>query len=127
MPIECGSTLQPMLDKLSLWHELEPDDRKAILNLPFRTQSIERYGYIAHERDRTTHSCLMISGFSIRHKIIGNGARQIVAIHMQGDIVDLQNSFLGIADHSVQVLTESEVAYIPRDAVKRIAFERPAV
>ena len=69
----------------------------------------------------------MLSGFAIRHKIVAGGARQIVAIHMKGDVVDLQNSFLGVADHSVQVLTESEVAFIPREAIKKVAFERPNV
>ena len=56
----------------------------------------------------------MLSGFAIRHKIVAGGARQIVAVHMKGDLVDLQNSFLGTADHSVQVLTPCEVAFIPR-------------
>jgi CRP-like cAMP-binding protein len=70
---------------------------------------------------------VLLSGFAIRHKIVAGGARQIVAIHMKGDILDLQNSFLGVADHSVQVLTEAEVAFIPREAVKKLAFERPNV
>jgi CRP-like cAMP-binding protein len=34
---------------------------------------------------------------------------------------------LGTADHNVQALTLAEVAFIPREAVKKIAFERPAV
>jgi CRP-like cAMP-binding protein len=69
----------------------------------------------------------MLSGFAIRHKIVASGARQIVAMHIKGDIVDLQNSFLGVADHSVQVLTESDVAFIPREAVRKLAVERPKV
>lgn len=69
----------------------------------------------------------LVSGFAIRHKIVAGGARQIMSIHMKGDIVDLQNSFLGVADHSVQVLTEAEVALIPRESVRQLAFERPAV
>jgi CRP-like cAMP-binding protein len=69
----------------------------------------------------------MLSGFSYRHKVVAAGARQIVALHMKGDMVDLQNSFLGVADHSVQMLTEGEVAFIPRDAIKQVAFERPRV
>jgi CRP-like cAMP-binding protein len=116
-----------MLRKLSYWHDLDEADREALLDLPHRTKTIERHGYIARERETTTHSCLMLSGFAIRHKILGDGARQIVAVHMKGDMVDLQNSFLTVADHSVQVLTESEVAFIPRDAVKQLAFERPAI
>ena len=52
---------------------------------------------------------------------------QIVAVHMKGDLVDLQNSFLGVADHSVQVLTDSKVAFIPREDIKKLGFERPNV
>ncbi len=63
----------------------------------------------------------------MRHKIVAGGARQIVALHMKGDIVDLQNSLLGTADHSVQMLTAGKVAMIPREAITRTAFERPNV
>jgi CRP-like cAMP-binding protein len=69
----------------------------------------------------------MLSGFSVRHKIVAGGMRQIVAIHMKGEMVDLQNSLLGKADHSVQMLTRGEVAMIPREEILRIAFERPAI
>jgi CRP-like cAMP-binding protein len=120
-------TLQPMLRKLGYWHELSPADEEAILRLPYRRKTIERQGHIIREREPTTHSCLLLSGFAIRHKIVVDGARQIVAIHMKGDVVDLQNSFLRVADHSVQVLTECEVAFIPRDEIRKLAFERPSI
>ncbi len=42
-------------------------------------------------------------------------------------MVDLQNSLLEVADHSVQALTECQVAYIPREEILRVASERPAV
>ncbi|WP_431850437.1 Crp/Fnr family transcriptional regulator [Allosphingosinicella sp.] len=116
-----------MVRKLAYWVELDAADEEALLNLPHRTKNLERHGYIVREREQTTHSCVLLSGFAIRHKIVAGGARQIVAVHMKGDIVDLQNSFLGVADHSVQVLTDSEVAFIPREAVKTLAFERPNV
>jgi CRP-like cAMP-binding protein len=116
-----------MIRKLSYWHPLDRADEEALLNLPYRTRKIERHGHIIREREATTHSCLLLSGFAIRHKIVVDGARQIVAIHMKGDMVDLQNSFLTVADHSVQVLTESEVAFIPRDEIKKLAFARPNV
>ncbi|HEX8215154.1 MAG TPA: Crp/Fnr family transcriptional regulator [Allosphingosinicella sp.] len=121
------SLLMPLVRKLSYCNELDAEDVQAILDLPFRLKTIQRQGYIVRERDSTSQSCLMLSGFAIRHKIVAGGARQIVAIHMQGDMVDLQNSFLGIADHSVQVLTESDVAFIPREAIKEVAFSHPRV
>ena len=134
MLVKSRSPLQPMVDKLAYWAKLDTywgefdeADEEALLSLPHRTKSLERHGYIVREREKTTHSCVMLSGFAIRHKIVVGGARQIVAVHMKGDIVDLQNSFLGVADHSVQVLTDAEVAFIPREAVKKLGFERPNV
>jgi CRP-like cAMP-binding protein len=123
-----------MVDKLAYWAkmdtywgEFDADDEKALLNLPHRTKKLERHGYIVREREKTTHSCVLLSGYAIRHKVVLGGARQIVAVHMRGDLVDLQNSFLGTADHSVQLLTDSEVAFIPREEIKKLGFERPNV
>jgi CRP-like cAMP-binding protein len=123
-----------MVDKLSYWAKLDTywgeftdADAEALLSLPHKTKNLLRHSYIVREREKTTHSCVMVSGYAMRHKIVANGARQIVAVHIAGDIVDLQNSFLGVADHSVQVLTDSEVAFIPREAVKKLCFERPNV
>jgi CRP-like cAMP-binding protein len=123
-----------MVDKLAYWAradtywgEFTQADAEAILALPHRIKKLERQGYIVREREATTHSCVMLSGYAIRHKIVMGGSRQIVAVHMKGDLVDLQNSFLGVADHSVQVLTNSEVAFIPREAIKKLGFERPNV
>ena len=127
MSSQSQSRLQPLLRKLGYWAQFDAADEEALLNLPHKTKTLERHGYIVREREKTTHSCVMLSGYAIRHKIVAGGARQIVAVHMKGDVVDLQNSFLGVADHSVQVLTDSEVAFIPRESVKKIAFERPNV
>lgn len=119
--------LQPLFDKLSRFASLDRADREALLALPFLLRNVEAHQYIVRERDRAVHSCLMISGFSYRHKIVAGGARQIVGIHMAGDMVDLQNSLLEIADHSVQALTRAEIALIPREAIMELAVARPSV
>src|SRR3989337_2916878 len=119
------SALQPMLQKLAYWGPLEKSEEQALLALPHRVRDISPQHYIVRERETATHCCVMLSGFSIRHKIVGGGARQIVSIHMRGDIVDLQNSILGIADHSVQMLTDGQVALIPRNDVRQLALDHP--
>ena len=116
-----------MVRRLEYWHKLTPDDRAAVLGLPHNVRRLEQQSYIVREFDRAESSCVLLSGYAIRHKIVAGGRRQIVAIHMQGDLVDLQNSLLGRADHSVQMLTAGRVAVIPRREVARIAFERPNV
>jgi CRP-like cAMP-binding protein len=116
-----------MLRQLEYHVPLSPEDRQAVLALPHTVKTLEQRHYIVREFDRTTHSCVMLRGYSIRHKVVGSGNRQICAIHMKGDLVDLQNSFLGVADHSVQMLTAGQIAMVPRDEIQRIAFERAAV
>lgn len=121
------SDLEPMVRKLAYWTELNAADRAALLALPHQMKSVENNHYIVRQGDQAQYSCLMLAGFSVRHKIVGGGFRQIVAIHMKGEMVDLQNSLLEVSDHSVQMLTAGKVAMIRREEIVRIAFERPAI
>jgi CRP-like cAMP-binding protein len=120
-------SLSPMLRKLEYYNSLAKEDCAALLALPFRVRTYERYHYIIRERDIANHACVLLSGFAVRLKMVANGNRQIVSIHMKGEIVDLQNSLLNVADHSVQMLTNGRVAMIPREELLRIAFERPTI
>jgi CRP-like cAMP-binding protein len=116
-----------MLPKMERWAKLDDADREALLALPHRLRSVRQTQYVVREGDQAEHCCLLLSGFAFRSKIVGDGGRQIVAIQMKGDIVDLQNSVLGIADHNVQALTTIEVALIPRAAILEIAARLPNV
>ncbi|HYE87948.1 MAG TPA: Crp/Fnr family transcriptional regulator [Vicinamibacterales bacterium] len=98
-----------------------------MLGLPCKVESANAGKYIVREGDVATHSCLLISGFAFRQKLVVDGGRSISAIHMRGDMVDLQNSLLGVADHSVQTLNRCELAFVPREAITRLAFALPNV
>ncbi len=83
---------------------------------PTRCRKLEASQYLVWDGDKPQNACLLLAGFAYRHKHAGNGGRQILSIHMKGDLVDLQNSLLGVADHNVQMLTAGEVAMIPVEA-----------
>lgn len=119
--------LEPLVRKLMTLMDLGAEDQAAITALPHEVRRIEHGRYIAREGDVPTHCCLLVSGFAMRHKIVGDGARQIVNIHMAGDMVDLQNALLGVADHNVQALTTMTAAFMRRDALVELAFSRPVV
>lgn len=120
-------SLRPLLHKLQLWAPLEEADRDALLSLPFTLRHLKGRHHLVWEGDRPQHSCLLLHGFAYRHKIVREGKKQILSLHMDGDLVDLQNSLLGRADHNVETLTECDVALIPVDAIRKIAFDRPAI
>jgi CRP-like cAMP-binding protein len=122
-----STSLQPLVEKLTYRADLSAEDRSAILALPFTLRIVERAQFIVRERELATHSCLMLAGYSIRSKLMATGDRQIVAIHMKGEMVDLQNSMLKVADHSVQMLTAGKVAMIPREEIIRLTLDRPTI
>jgi CRP-like cAMP-binding protein len=122
-----ASPLTPMIHKLERRARLDDRDRKAILALPHTLRLIETGAYIVREGDRAERSCLLSSGFAYRHKIVRTGDRQILSFHMRGDLVDLQNSLLRTADHSVQALTQVEATFMPREALKELARNYPAI
>jgi CRP-like cAMP-binding protein len=121
------SSLQPLLREIGLHAKLSDDDRRAILGLPHRIRTLDAGSYIIREGEEPKHCCLLIDGFAIRQKLTGTGARQILALCIPGDAVDLQNSFLDISDHGVQMLTRGTVADIPRPDLQRLVVSRPAV
>ncbi len=119
--------LSLMVRKLSQWSPLDADERAAILALPYIRRGIEANQYLVWDGDRPTNACLLLRGFAFRHKLAGDGARQILSIHMKGDLIDLQNSLLGEADHNVQMFATGEVALIPIENVRKLAFEHPNI
>ena len=119
--------LDPMLRKLRLWARLDAEDERALLDLPHDIVTIGKQRALVTEGDVVTHCWLLLSGFCARYKVVGDGGRQIVSIHMMGDLVDLQNALLGVADHGVQALTECEMAKIPIEAIRRLTDARPMI
>jgi CRP-like cAMP-binding protein len=116
-----------MVRKLQQWVRLDEAEIAAIHALPYQLRHVQPGAYIVRDGDRTTHSSLLLSGFAFRQKLVADGGRSISCIHMRGDIVDLQNSILGVADHSVQTLTRCSIASISREAIKKLAFAFPNV
>jgi CRP-like cAMP-binding protein len=116
-----------MVKKLQLWAPLEPEEQAAVLALPHRVEEVLPSTHLVREGEQASHSCLLIAGFAFRHKLLVDGSRSISALHMSGDLVDLQNSLFGTSDHSVQALTRATAAFIPREEIQRIAFAFPRV
>lgn len=122
-----GDILAPALRKLEKRVKFSADDRAAFQSIPFSTKDLTAGAYIVRERDEIKNCCILLSGFAFRSKIVGNGSRQILSIHIPGDVVDIQHAMLGIADHNIQMLTTGEVALVSAAAIKDVAFKYPAI
>ena len=119
--------LEPLVRRWSKHADLSPDDRSAILSLPFSRRKFGRDAYMVREGQHTTECSVLLKGFAFRQKLLRNGSRQIISIHVPSEFVDLQNGLLGTADHSVQSLDGSEAAVIPRASLGEISASRAGV
>ena len=106
---------------------LSPDDRNALLTLPFTRKSFGKDAYIVREGQRASDCSLLLKGFAQRQKLLRDGSRQIISFHIPTEFVDLQNGLLGVADHNVQSIERSELAIIPRANLLEVAEASPAI
>lgn len=120
-------SLLAVVARLQRQSGLTDTERDALLALPAHMTVIERGDHLVQEGKATDSCCALLAGFACRHRSTGAGQRQILAIHMKGDLVDLQNAGLGTVDYGVQALTAVTVAYIPRRALLKLAAEHPAI
>jgi CRP-like cAMP-binding protein len=120
-------TVERILRRLETRGPLDDADRAAVRTLSFTNRTLEAGAYIVREGEPPEQCALLLSGFAYRHKVTGEGGRQIMSVHMAGEFLDLQNSFLAVADHNVQMLTRCEVAMLPVPAIQKLAQERPLV
>src|SRR5438309_2075123 len=119
--------LQLLIRKLETHYPLSDHDREAILGLPYKRRHLEAQSYSVREGDRPERCAVLISGYAFRHKVTGNGDRQIVSINIPGEALDLLNLFLDESDHNVQMLTRGEVAEIPQHALEQLVLSEPNV
>lgn len=109
--------LAPLIRKLNRRVKLGADEIDALRRLPYEIDELDRGCYLVREGDAPGHCMALISGFLYRSKMTGDGARQIISVHLQGDLVCAHDHLLGEADHSIQALTRVRVAYIPQEAL----------
>lgn len=72
-----------------------------------------------------SHSILLIEGLMCRYKDMRDGSRQISAIHVPGDFLDLHGFTLKYLDHDVMALTATKVAFVPHDRLTRMTEKHP--
>jgi CRP-like cAMP-binding protein len=116
---------QRLIRKLDAIAALSDEDREAVAGLPLRLGELAENTVAVSEGDAPDDCCLLVEGLMCRYKILGAGQRQIFAFHIPGDIPDLPLLEMEAMDHSIGTITPCRVAYIPREALRELAQERP--
>lgn len=88
-------------------------------------QSIDPRKIVVRAGKELDHSTLLIEGIMSRYIDDRKGLRQLVAIHVPGDFVDLHAYPLKVLDHDVATMTAATVAIVPHSALDAILADRP--
>lgn len=117
--------IEPLLRKLNAHDLVRPDEVNA-LQAALGERLSHRARKTIVERGKEIHySTLLLQGMACRYKDLRNGERQISALHVPGDFVDLHSFSLKKLDHSILTLTACEVAIVQHDTLTRITEELP--
>jgi CRP-like cAMP-binding protein len=121
------SPFEPFVERLAQCVKLSPADRAALMELPQTGKTYEAGSHISREGDRPTHCSVIAAGFACEHKLVRNGSRQIVAIHMRGDGIAMDSAILGVSHHSIQALSRVDVVQISTAALTSLLAANPTV
>jgi CRP-like cAMP-binding protein len=116
---------EPLIAALARRDVLSQDEREALTDLPWRLRRYRDGEEIIPEASRPTESCLLVDGLAARSRELSNGNRQLTAVHVPGDFVDLHGFFLKVMDHAVMALMPCTVAYVPHRDVQRLTGAMP--
>jgi len=112
--------LESLVLKLTTSTPLPAEERAKLVGLPLTLKHFESGQDIVSEGEQTKQCCLVCEGLVCRYKIIGEGGRQILSLHLPGDIPDIFSLLIDRMDHSLGTLTSAIVGFIPHDAVRAL-------
>lgn len=122
-----GGELDILIRRLACHSPLSSDDRRVLRSLSHSIRRLEQNDYILREGDRAEICPILLSGFAYRHKLAADGGRQIVAIKIAGEPLDLQSLHLRVADHNLQALTAVTLALVPLVELESVIALNPAI
>lgn len=117
--------IEPLLLNLRSHDVLTEDEVKDLSTVIVKERRFAAGEDIVSEGTRPTYSTLLLDGFSGRYKVMSDGTRQITALHVPGDFVDLHAFLLKQMDHGIVAMSPCHVAFADHGQLRRITEKAP--
>jgi len=114
-----------LIRKLQTIAVVTAEEQDALAELPMRLRVFAASADLLREDQPSTECCLILEGLACRYKVLGAGQRQILSLHLPGDIPDLMSLHLQTMDHGLASLGRGRAAYIPHGAVRELCDRHP--
>ena len=116
-----------LLKRLRISSGITEEDVREILALPIAVREYAAEQTVVGDGQSATECCLIAEGFCMRSKTIADGKRQILSIHIPGEIPDLMSLFLHVMDHDLATLTPCTLGFISHETLQKLHRRRPNV
>ena len=120
-------TVATFLHKLRQHSALSSREERALARLRPRLVEAPRGTELVRQGDKPDVSIFLLRGMLARYHTLAEGDRQYLALHIAGDLPDLQSLFLGVMDHSLIALDNVEIAYLKHSQLCRLIEDEPHV
>jgi CRP-like cAMP-binding protein len=100
-------------------------ERDLLASLPWRVEDVPARRSFVREGDKPKHSCLILQGLLARSRYTVDGQRQILSIHVPGDMPDLQSLQVPHMDHDLETVVPSRIAFVPHAELRRVCDASP--
>lgn len=117
----------PLVRKLERFARLSDEDRGLLEQISANPRFVPPHTDLVREGDRPDGVFLVLSGLACRHKLRVNGARQITAYLLPGDLCDLDVALLDEMDHTITALSACKVVHIAPDIIANLLTHHPRI
>jgi CRP-like cAMP-binding protein len=121
--LEIGSPYRKLLLKLDKLVSLSDAEMTSIANLPLTVRTVSVHEKDILDRPQSIGCCLILDGYVYEYQTIAGHGRQIIHLHVPGDIAGLHACCLGLHINCVASLGPAVVAFLPADALSEL-FDR---
>lgn len=121
------SHLHSFLYRLTRRSVLTAAEQRAILDLPTRLMQVAPNTDFVGLGETTAQACVVLEGLVGRFDQNSRGGRQIIALHIPGDMSDLHSVVQPKASSALQALATSILAAVPHQALRDAASEFPGI
>jgi CRP-like cAMP-binding protein len=104
---------------------LTAEERHALEEAVHEVRTVEPRATVVRAGEVIHESILLIDGFMSRYLDDHKGLRQLVAIHVPGEFVDLHAYPMGELDHNIGTLTAATIAIVPHTRLDQLTGEMP--
>lgn len=117
--------LSAHLRKLRLRTSISPEEQRAIEALVSDVRTVRADQAIIRSRETLGSALILLDGWIARTKDLASGDRQITALHIAGDFVDLHGFTLKQLDHDLRSFTPCRLAVVPHQRLERMFEQHP--